>query len=137
MVNLVTWLVVTANQSDAIYPMEGDSIAIPLFSTFLAGLIVVPFFAAIALVPTARFVTTLCSRSTAWSVAVGLVLLIAYVATAGFSLIGAAYWAIPYHYTITFCYSLLFVGLVALLAIDARLLFPGLSFKRDALKRAP
>jgi hypothetical protein len=129
LVNLVTWFVVTGNQNNAIYPMDGDSIAIPLFSTFLASLIVSPFFAVIALMPTARCVAALCSRSTTWSVAVGLILLVAYVATAGFLVMSAAYWAIPYHYPITFSYSLLLAGLVALLVTDARRLFPKFSFK--------
>lgn len=122
-VNLVTWLVVTANQSNAIYPVEADSIAIPLFSTFLASLLVLPFFAVIALMPTARFIAIRCSRNAVWSVAIGILLVVAYFAALAYAVTSAAYWAVPHHYPIAFSYILLVIGLVILFILDARFLF--------------
>jgi FtsH-binding integral membrane protein len=129
MVNLVTWLVVTTNQSNAIYTIEADSISIPLFSTFLASLFALPFFAVIAFFPTVRFVAMRCSRSAAWSVAVGAILLVAYVAAAVYAITSAAYWAAPHHYLIAFSYTLLFFGLAILLVLDTRFLFSNYGFQ--------
>jgi hypothetical protein len=129
MVNLVTWLVVTANQGNAIYPIGADSISIPLFSTFLASLFVLPFFAVIAIFPTALFIAIRCSRNAVWSVAVSLLLVVAYVAAAVYAVTSAAYWAVPHHYLIAICYALLVVGLAVLFILDARFLFSNSGFQ--------
>lgn len=128
MVNLVTWLVVTTNQSNAIYPIDADSISIPLFSSFLASLFALPFFTVIAFFPTVRFVAMRCSRSAVWSVAVGLFLLVAYLAGAVYAITSAAYWAAPHHYLITSSYTILLIGLAILLVLDTKFLFSNYRF---------
>jgi hypothetical protein len=125
-VNFVTRLVVRANLSNAIYPVDTDSISIPLFSIFLASPHVLPFFAVIVLFPTARFVALRCSRSTAWSLAVGLIFLVAYAAVSVYAITSTAYWTAPYHYLIALCYAFLFIGLAILFVLDTKFLFSNL-----------
>lgn len=103
LINRTTWIVVEENQRNGLYPVEGDSISIPIFGTQGASLFALPFLVLIGLLPGARFLNRLCSRGWAGSVCVALLLVSLYLAAALFAVRGADYWAFPYHYWISVC----------------------------------
>ncbi len=131
-INVTTWLLITQNQRDGIYPVDADSISIPIFDTVIGSLCVLPFLLLVSFLPSASFVARLCSRGIGWAIAAFLLLLSFYAAVALFALSGVAYWASPHHYPIAVCYSVLLLALVMFLATDTRKLFSNLSFQGTA-----
>lgn len=120
LVNGATWVVVVENQHSGIYPIDGDSIGIPIISTLVASSFVLPLLVSIGLLPGTQFLSRLCSRGRAWTVCVNLLLFTLYAATALFAIGGAGYWAIPNHYSIAACYFVLLVVLSLFFVLDAR-----------------
>jgi hypothetical protein len=127
LINGATWVVVVENQHNGVYPIDGDSIGIPIISTLVASSFVLPLLVLIGLLPGAQFLSRLCSRGQAWTVCVNLLLFALYVAAALFAIGGAGYWAIPNHYWITVCYFVLLLALVLFFALDARRLLSNFS----------
>ena len=137
LINIATWFVTGINQRNGIYPIDADSIGIPIVGTCFHSLLILPQLFLIGLLANFSFVRRLCSRNIGWSIVLGIVLLTCYVNVGLFAISGAVEWMFPHHYLMAICYSLLLVMLIVFLFFDIRLLFSNLSFKRDALKRAP
>jgi hypothetical protein len=130
LINSVTWVVVTENQRNGLYPVEGDSISIPIFGTLGASVFVFPFLVLIGVVPGARFLQRLCAHGWAGSVCAALLLVSLYLAAARFTVHGAGSWAFPHHYGISVCYLVLLVLLAMLFVLDARWLLSHWSLNR-------
>jgi hypothetical protein len=120
LINVATWFITGVNQRNGIYPVDADSIGIPIVLTLYASLVVVPLLLLIALLPTAGFVRRLCLRGIGWSIATGVMLLLLYVAVGLFAVSGMAEWAIPHHYLIAASYSVLLLVLVIILLHDMK-----------------
>jgi hypothetical protein len=123
LINVATWFITGVNQRNGVYPVDADSIGIPIVGTLFASLVVLPLLLLIGLLPTAGFVRRLCSRGFRWSIAAGAALLVLYVTVGLFAVSGVAEWAIPHHYLIAACYSFLLLVLVAFLFLDMKRLF--------------
>ncbi len=136
LINIAVWFITDANQRNGIYPIDADSIGIPILLTWFASLFVLPVLLLIGLLPTADFVRRLCSRGIGWSIAVGAVLLILYVIAGLFAIAGVAKWAIPHHYLIAACYFVLVMALVVFLFFDMKRLFSKPELNRMPWKRA-
>jgi hypothetical protein len=130
LINGATFAVVVVNQENGVYPIDGDSIAIPIISTLFASSFVLPFLVLIGLLPGAQFLSRLCSRGRAWSIGMALLLFALYLAAALFAVGGAGYWAIPSHYWIAVSYLLLLSALALFLVLDARRLLSNWSLNR-------
>lgn len=104
-VNLVTAVVLGRHQMDGVYPIDADSVGIPVGITLFASLLVAPAFLLIA---TRR-------RRISAKVATLGCLLATFVA-ALFSIGGALYWLDHQHYLISLAYALL-LGMVVFFSI--------------------
>ena len=120
-INIATWFVTGANQRSGIYPIDADSIGIPIAGTWFHSLLVLPQLFLISFLGSFGFVTRLCSRDTRWSIAIGIVLLALYVNVGLFAISGVAEWMLPNHYLIAVGYLLLFLVLVIFLLLDMKL----------------
>lgn len=128
LINAATWAVILENGHNGVYPMDGDSIGIPIMSTLVASAFVLPLLVLIGSLPCAGFVSRLCSRGPVWGACVAIVLLALYSGAAIFAVDGVGYWSIPNHYSIAFCYLLLSLVLALFFVLDARRLFANLSY---------
>ena len=137
LINVATWFVTGVNQRHGVYPVDADSIGIPIVGTWVNSLLVLPQLFLIGFLGSFSFVRRLCSRDIRWSIAIGIVLLALYANVGLFAISGVAEWMLPNHYLMAVCYSLLFLVLIVFLFLDMKLLFSNPSFKGDALKRAP
>lgn len=123
LINIATWFVTGANQRNGVYPVDADSIGIPIALTWFHCLLILPQLFFISFLGNFSFVTQLCSRDNRWSIVIGVVLLALYVNVGLFAISGVAEWMFPNHYLIAACYSLLFLVLVIFLLFDVKLLF--------------
>ena len=123
LINIATWFVTGANQKNGVYPVDADSIGIPIGGTWFHSLLVLPQLFLISFLGSFGFVTQLCSSDNRWSIAIGFVLLALYVNVSLFAISGVAEWMLPNHYLIAFGYLLLFLVLFIFLLLDIKLLF--------------
>lgn len=135
LINVATWFITHYNSRNGIYPMDADSIGIPIFGTLFASLLVLPLLLLISFLPTTGFVRRFCSRSIGCSLAACIMLLLLYGAAGLFAVSGIAEWAVPHHYLIAASYSVLFLVLVVFLLYDIKQLYSNLSSKRTPSKR--
>ncbi len=119
-VNAVTWTIVEKNYHNNIYPVDGDSISIPLFLTIFYSIVVSFLFVAISLLPTAKFFKRICSRGRFWRCGMGTLLFALYLVAMLFAIGGAGYWSDPNHYWIALLYLFLFLELVIFLVLDMK-----------------
>ena len=133
-INIVTWWVVETNAMNHIYPSDGDSIAIPFFSTIIGSIVVLPILIIISFVPGTQFIKQLVTRGFGWSVIIGLALLPLYASCVFFGIIGFAYWAVPNHYLIALCYLILLLALAVCFWFDGKRLISNPALKRDCAK---
>ena len=124
LINVATWFITGVNQRNGIYPMDADSIGIPIVLTLLGSLVVSPLFVLIALLPTAGFVSRFCSRDFGCAIAARVALIVLYVPAGLFAVSGVAKWATPNHYLVAASYSVLFLVLIVFLFLDMKRLFP-------------
>jgi hypothetical protein len=134
-VNVVTRIVVSANQRAKLYPVDADSIGLPIYVTLLASVLTMLPLSVIAFVPGCRRVVNLCERGTAWIVAVCALLVVMYLLVGLFAVVGFAYWAGPDHYVISSTYAGLLVVVGALFLIDAWGVRRGTLMKADRVIR--
>jgi len=132
LVNAVSYAVVLENQRSGVYPIDGDSIGIPIISTLVVSAVVLPMLVLIGFLPSAQFLRRLCSRGLPWRIGVGLLLLALYAAVGFFALGGVEYWAIPNHYWIATSYALSFLALAFFFILDARWLLSNSAAHPDA-----
>ena len=130
MILLSLWLVhkeldytLTDNLFSHRYPMDKDSIGIPLVSDFLAKLASLPFYLTIAFLPSARFLRRRLKNPTGWRYPLffwlGLSYLVAILGALGFTL----RWWKPFHESISlFGFGFLSV-LLMFLFVDVRRYF--------------
>jgi len=120
LVNCVTWLVTSINQNAGLYPIDADSIGIPIISTVVASLIMLAIFLVVGLLSKNDFLLRLKSKSVARVWAIKLVLLVLYATALLFAVYGVVYWTFPGHYLIAVSYVILFVVLLTGLVSDWR-----------------
>lgn len=118
LINATTWLVVTGNQHNALYPVNADSVVIPLFNTALASALVLPFLLVAGWLPNAPVLVRVRARGPLWSIGSYALLFVGYLSGVFFCLVGAAYWALPNHYSITCSYAALLLALMGLALVD-------------------
>jgi len=131
LVNTVTYVVVVENLHSGLYPVDADSIGIPIMSTLALSALVLPVLVLIGLLPGAQFMVRLCARGLWWRIGVGFFLLVLYVVVALFALDGAGYWAIPNHYPVAASYLVSLLALVLFFVVDTRWLLSNSAPHRD------
>jgi hypothetical protein len=136
LVNVVTFVVVRENQHSGLYPVDGDSIGIPIMSTLALSVLALPLLVIIGLLPGAQFVVRLCARGLLWRIGVGFFLLVLYVVVALLALDGAGYWAIPNHYSVASAYVASLLALAFFFVFDTRWLLSNSAPQADAREAA-
>ena len=131
LVNAATFFVVSDNAAAGRYPIDADSIGIPIMSTLVLSVIALPILLLVGLLPSAQFLVRLCSRGLPWRISTGVLLLALYVILALFALDGVGYWAVPNHYWITASYVVSLLVLLFFSIVDARWLFSNSAPYRD------
>lgn len=126
LVNATTWLVTTSNQKANVYPIEADSIGIPIVLTISASIFALPILFLINMFPKNTILIWLKSGIFAISLVsrVGLLLLYAFVVL--FAAYGITYWSFPGHYLIAISYLVLLIVLLMYLIFDWREIDRGL-----------
>jgi hypothetical protein len=117
LINGMTWIVVKENQRNGLYPVEADSIGLPILGTLLISFIVLPVLVSIGLLSGTQWMHRLRSHSFQ-NLLPGMILLAFYVIATLFALGGLGYWAVPDHYPIALCYLMLICVLILCLALD-------------------
>jgi hypothetical protein len=132
LINAATQMVTSANQAVEAYPPDGDTIAIPIFSTFFLSLIVAPWLLLLACFSRFKVVRALFSSGGIRSAIViaGLVLL--YAPACFLAVGGIEYWAIPRHYEIATAFAVSLLVLIVLAWDDLRTLRSNFAHNTDA-----
>ena len=120
-----TWAVVVQNQRKALYPVDADSIVIPILDTVILSTLVLPFLLLVWWLPSAAFFDRLRRRGTVGGVCMNGLLFASYLPAVLFGLGGVAYWAVPNHYWIASSYVALLLVLALFAALDVRRVVAG------------
>jgi len=117
LVNATTWLVTTQNQKDGLYPIDADSIGLPIAATVFVSLLLLPalFFISI---PSQYLSMWLRSENRICRIAVRSGFLLFYLIGFLFSIYGFVYWNFPEHYSISVSYLALLLAIVVCLSVD-------------------
>lgn len=118
LVNCMTWLVTSTNQKEGVYPVDADSIGIPIMITIYASLLMVPILFIISLLSNKDVLLRLRVVGVARLAAVKVGLLLLYASALLFTVYGFMYWYNPNHYLIAASYFVLGVVLLAGLVFD-------------------
>lgn len=120
LINIMTSLITSANQKAGLYPINADSIGIPIGLTLYESIIMLPILFVICLITNKRILIWLQSKDAVFLFAVRIGLLLLYAAAFYFAIYGATYWSLPGHYLIAASYVVLFVVLLISLVFDWR-----------------
>lgn len=115
LINFVTWLVTSGNQKDGIYPIDADSIGMPIMFTAFVSLLVAPILLAIGFLLNKDFVERMRSKGLGYLLAVRVALILLYIGAFWFVISGFLHWYFPNHYLISASYLPLFVFLIVAL----------------------
>jgi len=133
LVNIATWAVITLNQSSGVYPVNADSIGIPIIGTTFISMLTLPLITTICFMPLSKFLKRLCTHGKAWGIAAAIILLLLYVGVGLFAISGIVSWIIPDHYLIAASYLLFLTVLAASFIRDVKLVFSNGSINSDWL----
>lgn len=120
LVNGMTWFVTSANQKKDLYPVNADSVGIPIMLTVGVSILMLPILIVIGLLQNKSLLMWLESKGLVRRLVMRIVLLLLYGPVFLVTVYGIAYWSIPDHYSIAVSYLLLFVALLTGLFFDWR-----------------
>lgn len=123
LINVATWFVTGINQRNGVYPVDADSIGIPIMGTWFKSVFVLPQLFLIGFLSDFGFVRELRSRRIAWSIVLGIVLLALYISVGLFAISGMVGWMFPDHYLLAASYSFLLLTLIIFFFRDMKQLF--------------
>ncbi len=119
-INGMTWAVVKVNQLNYVYPIDADSLGLPILLTILASVFTIPVLALIGIWPSLRFANRLSSRGPIGRFFRNMALIMLYSLATLFTLSGAIYWLDPNHWLIAMSYCLLGAALGLFLVKDVK-----------------
>ena len=105
------------NQFNYVYPMEADSIGMPMAFTLLSFIALIPFAAVFSIASLSKNKDN-GKYSVAWFVFKVGSYLFSYLLLTFVTLVSASYWNTPHHYVIAKCYFALVVLIQAFLVFD-------------------
>lgn len=126
LVNGVTWFVTTANQKAGLYPIDADSIGIPIMFTIAACVLMLPILFIISMLPNKRLLNWLNSKGLVRLMIARIGVLSLYALVFLFAAYGFVYWNSPGHYFIAASYLIFIIILLIYLLIDWREINKGL-----------
>jgi hypothetical protein len=118
LLNIVEYAVLSQNQNDGLYPVNGDSIGLPLMTTLLLSLMLVPYLSLIVGLTSFRRLLSFSERGPAAFVTVLGLLIVAYIPGLILLLAVAARWYAPSHYSILGVAVALLVVLAVCFVVD-------------------
>lgn len=119
LVNIITWLIAGTNQKNSYYPMDADSIGIPIMCTAGISIFMLPIFIIgnfflkqnILFKPKLKNVTR---------IMIEIIIFLIYALALFFGSYGFFYWSYPRHYSISASYLILCSILLGNLIYDLR-----------------
>lgn len=123
LINGMTWAIVKLNQLNHVYPIDADSIGLPILLTILASVFTIPAVALIGIWPSIGFANRLSSRWPIGGLFGTIALMMLYLIAALFALSGAVYWLNPDHWLIAMSYCVLGAALGLFFVQDVKGLF--------------
>ena len=112
LINGITCAVLSRNQAIGLYPIDADSIGIPLVLTILDSLFLLPILIVICALSDQKVRAWLSELNPWYPVAAKGVLALAYSIAFLFTICGGLYWSIPDHYFIVAGYVVMLVALM-------------------------
>lgn len=110
LINVTTWFVLDNNQRNGLYPIDADSIGLPIMLTLTESLLVISFFAAILFLQN-KINSGLRKRHKSIR-ALGLIGVLSLYGLIGwFGVTGLDSWWIPHHYLISMSYLVLLANI--------------------------
>ena len=118
--------VVTKNLYSNVYPMEADSISIPILSTYFMFIVLIPFALVVSFVSISKYEEQN-KKSTFWFVLKVVLYLISYLIISLSAFSGVLYWntPYPYHNLISQSYMALLVLMQAIFVYDLYQIYVG------------
>jgi len=126
LVNCVTWFVTTANQKARLYPIDADSIGIPIMLTITVSILILPPVFFISMLPNNNVLVRLKSEGLFSRLVLLTCFLLLYAFVFWFAVHGITYWNFLGHYFIVVSYLILFFISLIYLYIDCREIYRGL-----------
>ena len=112
LINGITCAVLSRNQTMGLYPIDADSIGIPVMETILVSFFLLPILIVICALSDQKVQVWLSARNL-WSLmAAKGVLALAYSVAFLFTIYGGLYWSDPDHYLIAVGYVVMLIALV-------------------------
>lgn len=121
LINFVTWLVTTSNQKANLYPIDADSIGIPIIVTITSSALMLPILFIMVMYKNifSRFEVKSQNFISKISLKIGVSLL--YIFVILFAVIGITYWSFPGHYSIAVSYWIFLFVVTIYFLIDWRM----------------
>lgn len=118
--------VVTKNLYDYVYPMEADSISIPILSTYLMFIFLLPFAILFSFVSISKYDEPN-KKVSFWFISKVVIYLISYILLTLTSISGCLYWNTPYpnHKLISLSYTVLVALIQAIMILDLYKIYVG------------
>jgi len=132
----VIYLVLTNNLRNGVYPVDADSLGIPLMETATLSLVAGGLLLAAAVVSGLRWLHRQAETSIAGRYLVAGLLVITHVAAAALFALWGLSWAVADHYSIVAACVLATVAILYFGAVDLRRLRPNNSFKPNSLRES-
>jgi hypothetical protein len=117
LINSVVRKTLTANAFNNLYPVEADSIGMPMAFTFFSFIALIPFAVVFCIAPLSRNKDN-GKYSVAWFAFKVVSYLFSYLLLTFVTLVSASYWNNPHHYVIAKWYLALLVLIQAFLVFD-------------------
>lgn len=107
LVNVMTWLITSINQKAGLYPVDADSIGMPIIFTAGASLFMLSVFIIISLISKKISFFGLKLEGLTRTIAIRIPLLLIYIFSFLLAMYGVVYWSYPGHYSIAASYFIL------------------------------
>lgn len=118
LVNYATWFVTATNQKAGLYPIDADSIGIPIMLTNVICLLMLPVLLAICGLTNKNMLIGLKSKGHVIRLVVKINLVLLYSIPIALASYGLSYWSHPGHYLIAASYAILLVVFLGYLVVD-------------------
>ena len=120
LINFVTWLVTTSNQKANLYPIDADSIGIPIMVTIASSVLMLPILFIIVINKNKFSLFWLKSQNYIGQVFLKIAICLLYIFAILFAALGITYWSFPGHYLIAVSYWIFLFVLTTYLLLDWR-----------------
>lgn len=120
LVNTTAWMVLRANQLAGVYPIDADTIIIPIAETLILSVVGAVLLLSITIVPRILHLLRRRDAPKFWRVGTGAAVILAYVLSILLFVPWAISWLIPMHYLIAASLGLVVAAILFFAFLDYR-----------------